>query len=193
MGMRGRLHSRMFGWMHRRSNSIPDVLPLGHTVRSHYQTMETNAEAVDFIVNLNDFMGSTAIKRLSSFFQVVFIDCPFRLCWQSTHRQPCVFVESLVPRRGITRPLDSKKGFTPEELPARSPGLTRHPSGHLSRGLRDRLTVGVDLGNRLRTVVRSHARPRRVHGDVRLALHLLGFSWVVVVTASFQTHREGHG
>ena len=50
-------------------------------------------------------IGVTAIKRLSSFFQVVFIDCPFRLCWQSTHRQPCVFVESLVPRRGITRPL----------------------------------------------------------------------------------------
>ena len=50
----------MFGWMHRRSNSVPDVLPLGHTVRSHYQTMETNAEAVDFILNLNDFVGSTA-------------------------------------------------------------------------------------------------------------------------------------
>ncbi len=37
-------------------------------------------------------IGVTAIKLLSSFFQVVFIDCPFRLCWQSTHRQPCVFV-----------------------------------------------------------------------------------------------------
>ena len=50
----------MSGWMHRRSMSIPDTLPLGHTVRSHYQTMETNAEAVDFILNLNDFVGSTA-------------------------------------------------------------------------------------------------------------------------------------
>ena len=46
--------------MCRRSSSIPDTLPLGHTVRSHYQTMETNAEAVDFILNLNDFVGSTA-------------------------------------------------------------------------------------------------------------------------------------
>lgn len=54
------MHGKMFGWVHRRSNSIPDVLPLGHTVRSHYQTMETNAEAVDFILNLNDFVGSTA-------------------------------------------------------------------------------------------------------------------------------------
>ena len=56
----GNLHSTLCGWMCRRSNSIPDTLPLGHTVRSHYQTMETNGEAVDFILNLNDFVGSTA-------------------------------------------------------------------------------------------------------------------------------------
>ena len=60
MSLCGHIESKMFGWMCRRSNSIPDVLPLGHTVRSHYQTMETNAEAVDFIMNLNDFVGNTA-------------------------------------------------------------------------------------------------------------------------------------
>lgn len=45
---------------HRRSGAIPDTLPLGSTVRSHYQVMETNAEAADFIFHQHDFIGETA-------------------------------------------------------------------------------------------------------------------------------------
>ena len=37
--------------------------------------------------------GVTAIRLLSSFFQVVFIDCPFRLGVGSTERPPCLFAE----------------------------------------------------------------------------------------------------
>jgi hypothetical protein len=48
------------GWCHRRSNAIPDTLPLGSTVQSHYQVMETNAEAMDFIMHQHEFMGETA-------------------------------------------------------------------------------------------------------------------------------------
>ncbi len=50
----------LYSKLYHRSGAIPDTLPLGSTVRSHYQVMETNAEAVDFIVNLNDFVGETA-------------------------------------------------------------------------------------------------------------------------------------
>jgi hypothetical protein len=50
----------LYSKLYHRSGAIPDVLPLGSTVRSHYQVMETNAEAVDFIINLNDFVGETA-------------------------------------------------------------------------------------------------------------------------------------
>ncbi len=92
--------------------------------------------------------GVKAIRPLSRFFQVVFIDSPFRLSWRSNHRLPCVFVESLVPRGEITRQLEFRERVHTGELPTRSPGPTRHAL-HLSRGLRDRLTVGVDLGNRL--------------------------------------------
>ena len=49
--------------------------------------------------------GVTAIKLLSSFFQVVFIDCPFRLSVWSTDRPPCEFRECLVPFGEITRQL----------------------------------------------------------------------------------------
>jgi len=57
--------SRMCGWScfgcwNRRSNAIPDTLPLGSTVQSHYQVMETNGEAMDFVVHQNEFMGETA-------------------------------------------------------------------------------------------------------------------------------------
>ena len=45
---------------HRRSGAIPDTLPLGSTVRSHYQVMQTNAEATDFIFHQHDFVGETA-------------------------------------------------------------------------------------------------------------------------------------
>ncbi len=37
--------------------------------------------------------GVTAIRLLSSFFQVVFIDCPFRLGMRTTGCPPCVFGE----------------------------------------------------------------------------------------------------
>jgi hypothetical protein len=50
----------LYGKLYHRSGAVPDTLPLGSTVRTHYQIMETNAEAVDFIVNLNDFVGETA-------------------------------------------------------------------------------------------------------------------------------------
>lgn len=45
---------------HRRSGAIPDTLPLGSTVRSHYQVMQTNAEATDFVFHQHDFVGETA-------------------------------------------------------------------------------------------------------------------------------------
>jgi len=49
-----------FAKLHRRSGAIPDTLPLGSTVRAHYQVMETNAEATDFIFHQHDFVGETA-------------------------------------------------------------------------------------------------------------------------------------
>lgn len=57
IGLRGRL----YGWLcGRRSNAIPQTLPLGSTVRAHYQVMETNGEAADFILHRHDFVGQTA-------------------------------------------------------------------------------------------------------------------------------------
>ncbi|MCA9079889.1 MAG: hypothetical protein KDA58_04990 [Planctomycetaceae bacterium] len=50
----------LFGWACRKSNAIPDTLPLGSTVRAHDQVMQTNAEAFDFILNRHDFVGQTA-------------------------------------------------------------------------------------------------------------------------------------
>jgi hypothetical protein len=51
---------RMCGAFYNRSGAIPDTLPLGSTVRAWYQTMETNGEAVDFIVYQHEFIGQTA-------------------------------------------------------------------------------------------------------------------------------------
>ena len=51
---------RLCSCFYRRSNAIPDTLPLGSTVRSWYQAMETNAEAADFIIHQLDFVGETA-------------------------------------------------------------------------------------------------------------------------------------
>lgn len=51
---------KLCGAFYQRSNSIPDTLPLGSTVRAWYQVMETNAEAVDFIIYDHDFVGDTA-------------------------------------------------------------------------------------------------------------------------------------
>lgn len=43
-----------------RSRAIPEQLPLGVINRAHYQAMETNAEAVDFILYDHDFVLNTA-------------------------------------------------------------------------------------------------------------------------------------
>lgn len=48
------------GWCYRRSGAIPQTLPLGSTVRAHYQVMQTNGEAADFIFHRHDFIGQTA-------------------------------------------------------------------------------------------------------------------------------------
>lgn len=53
----------LFSW--RRSLAIPDKYPLGSVVRTHYHQMETNGEAVDFVINRHEFIGSTA--ELNSF------------------------------------------------------------------------------------------------------------------------------
>ena len=45
---------------HWRSRAIPNTYPLGSTVRAHSHTMETNAEAADFILYRMDFAGETA-------------------------------------------------------------------------------------------------------------------------------------
>jgi hypothetical protein len=43
-----------------RAPSVPDVYPLGAVNRAHYQTMQANGEAANFILHLNDFVGSTS-------------------------------------------------------------------------------------------------------------------------------------
>src|SRR6056297_35066 len=47
-------------WSRFRSNAIPEALPLGVVPRAHYQAMETNGEAVDFILYRHDFVLQTA-------------------------------------------------------------------------------------------------------------------------------------
>ena len=54
-GIRG----RMTGWLHRPSNAIPDTFPLGKVSEAWYYEMETNAEAVDFVMHDLDFVGQT--------------------------------------------------------------------------------------------------------------------------------------
>ncbi|QDT63739.1 hypothetical protein [Calycomorphotria hydatis] len=49
-----------WGWWNCRHLAIPDTLPLGTTVRAHYHTMETNAEASDFVLHRYEFVDSTA-------------------------------------------------------------------------------------------------------------------------------------
>ena len=39
---------------------VPDRYPLGSVNRAHYHTMETNAEAADFILHRNEFVRDTA-------------------------------------------------------------------------------------------------------------------------------------
>ena len=48
------------GLFRRRTFAVPDTLPLGSTVRAHYHTMQTNAEASDFILHRYSFVDNTA-------------------------------------------------------------------------------------------------------------------------------------
>lgn len=48
------------GWCWKRSNAIPETLPLGSIVRAHDQVMQTNAEASDFTFHRHDFVAQTA-------------------------------------------------------------------------------------------------------------------------------------
>jgi hypothetical protein len=41
-------------------SSVQDVYPLGAVNRAHYQAMQANGEAADFILHLNDFVGTTS-------------------------------------------------------------------------------------------------------------------------------------
>lgn len=59
-GCGGASYWTSLAFMHRRSGAIPQTLPLGSTVRSHYQVMETNAEASDFIIHQHEFIAETA-------------------------------------------------------------------------------------------------------------------------------------
>ncbi|MEW4489344.1 hypothetical protein AB1L42_14780 [Thalassoglobus sp. JC818] len=52
--------NKLCGWCYRKSNAVPQTLPLGSTVRAFDQVMETNAEATDFIFHRNDFVTQTA-------------------------------------------------------------------------------------------------------------------------------------
>lgn len=57
LGWRDDLHC----WWHQHHGlTVPETLPLGSTVRAHYHTMQTNAEASDFILHDHDFVGATA-------------------------------------------------------------------------------------------------------------------------------------
>jgi hypothetical protein len=46
------------GWPSR--CGVPDRYPLGSVNRAHYQTMEANAEAADFILHRHEFVGDTS-------------------------------------------------------------------------------------------------------------------------------------
>jgi hypothetical protein len=54
-GIRGRLR----GMFHRRTNAVPDTFPLGKVNEAWYYEMESNAEAVDFVIHDLDFVGQT--------------------------------------------------------------------------------------------------------------------------------------
>ena len=45
----------------KRTLAIPDSYPLGSINRAHYQTMQTNGEASDFVIHRNEFEGFTAV------------------------------------------------------------------------------------------------------------------------------------
>lgn len=47
------------GWCWPSRCGVPDRYPLGSVNRAHYQTMEANAEAADFILHRHEFVGDT--------------------------------------------------------------------------------------------------------------------------------------
>ncbi len=49
----------LFGGAGLRSRAIPDRYPLGSVVREPFHVMQTNAEATDFVLYRNDFIGET--------------------------------------------------------------------------------------------------------------------------------------
>jgi hypothetical protein len=55
----GGIRGRLCGWLHRPSNAIPDTFPLGKVSEAWYYEMESNAEAVDFVIHDLDFVGQT--------------------------------------------------------------------------------------------------------------------------------------
>lgn len=55
----GGIRGRICGLFHRQSNAVPDTLPLGKVSEAWYYEMETNAEAVDFVMHDLDFVGQT--------------------------------------------------------------------------------------------------------------------------------------
>jgi len=55
----GGIRGRLYGLIHRRSNAVPDTFPLGKVSEAWYYEMETNAEAVDFVIHDLDFVGQT--------------------------------------------------------------------------------------------------------------------------------------
>ncbi len=59
---RAGLFNKWRGWWYAkfRSHAIPEQLPLGVIQRAHYQAMQTNGEAADFILYRHDFVLSTA-------------------------------------------------------------------------------------------------------------------------------------
>ena len=48
------------GWYAACQTPMPDVYPLGAVNRAHYETMQANGQAAEFILHQNDFVGSTS-------------------------------------------------------------------------------------------------------------------------------------
>jgi len=48
------------GWYAACQTPVPDVYPLGAVNRAHYETMQANGQAAEFILHQNDFVGSTS-------------------------------------------------------------------------------------------------------------------------------------
>ena len=51
---------KLCGCWFKKSNAVPETLPLGSTIRSFDQVMQTNAEAADFVIHRHDFETQTA-------------------------------------------------------------------------------------------------------------------------------------